>query len=445
MALLSPLSLPEPSTDDIIQLPMHSLYSLLIYLATPLILGYLALRGLRDRGYATRWSERFGRFGAPGATGGIVVHAVSMGEVNAAAPLLREIQKSFPERPLTVTTFTPTGSDRVRALFGDDVFHVYAPLDLPGAVRRFFDRVQPRLLIIMETEIWPNLYREAATRGVPILIANARISEKSYGSYRRLRRLTASALARVNRFAAQSERDASRLIEIGADPARVQVTGNLKFDLRLPPSLLEQGDSIRLAWGTDRLVLLAGSTHEGDEKPVLTAFCRILDDFPGALLILVPRHPERFGRAAQQARAAGLAVSLRSEGASCPRGTQCFVVDAMGELLRYYAACDVAFVGGSFAAIGGHNLLEPAALSKPVLVGPHTANFADITNQLLEAGAAIRVSSDRDLEQTVSGLFADPEKRDRMGRAGYELVKSGQGALDRTLDIVSNLITPVTD
>jgi 3-deoxy-D-manno-octulosonic-acid transferase len=423
---------------------MRSLYSLLLYLATPLVLAYLAVRGLRDRGYAQRWSERFGRFDPPPDTGGIVVHAVSMGEVNAASALVRAMQKAFPEHPLCLTTFTPTGSERVRALFRDEVFHVYAPLDLPGAVRRFLDRVRPRLLVIMETEIWPNLYREAAARGIPILIANARISDRSIGAYRRFRGLTAAALNRVSRIAAQSEQDASRLIEIGADPGRMQVTGNLKFDIRLPPSLQEQGESIRLAWGTDRLVLIAGSTHEGDEEPVVEAFRRLLAAFPNALLVLVPRHPERFGRAAQQARSAGLKVSLRSEGASCPRSCQCFVIDAMGELLRYYAASDVAFVGGSLAPIGGHNVLEPAALSKPVLVGPHTFNFVDITNQLLDAGAAIRVTGAGDLEEAVSRLFRDPERRDRMGRASRDLVKGGQGALARTLEITSELLTPAT-
>ena len=423
---------------------MRKLYSLLIYLTTPLVLAYFAFRGLRSGDYLKRWRERFAFFEAPKQTAGIVVHAASMGEVNAASALINEILKRFPGFPLCVTTLTPTGSDRVRALFSKTVFHVYVPLDLPGAVKRFYDRVQPRLLIIMETELWPNLYCEAASRDIPILIANARISERSFGAYRRFRRLTGYTLSMVSEIAAQSARDAARLEELGADEDRLLVTGNLKFDVRLPPSLLEQGESIRLAWGTDRLVLLAGSTHEGDEGPVFDAFKGLLETFPGALLIVVPRHPERFNRTAQLARSKGLRVSRRSDGVSCPRSTQCFVVDSIGELLHYYAACDVAFVGGSIDKSGGQNVLEPAALCKPVLFGPHTFNFQEITQQLIDCHAALRIQNAAELEAAVCRLFNEPELRDRMGQAGFELVRSGQGALDRTLELVDGRLTRAT-
>jgi 3-deoxy-D-manno-octulosonic-acid transferase len=419
---------------------MRTYYSLLVYLATPFVLLYLAFRGLRDRNYLKRWPERFAFFDAPEATGASVVHAVSVGEVNAASVLVRGLGALFPEIPLCLTTVTPTGSDRVRTLFAEKVSHVYAPLDLPGAVRRFFDRVRPRLLIVMETEIWPNLYHEAYSRGIPIIIVNARISEHSIGAYRRLKSLTADALFKVSVIAAQSEGDAARMIEIGADKDRVTVTGNLKFDVNLPPSLLELGDSLRLAWGTDRPVLTAGSTHEDDEGPLLEAFKGLLKTFPTALLVLVPRHPERFGRAAQLARSAGLRVSMHSESPGCPRDTQCFVIDSMGVLLQYYAACDVAFVGGSIAAVGGQNVLEPAALCKPVVVGPHTFNFRDILKQLVEAQGALQIQDAQELEDAVRRLFQDPELRDRMGLAGLSLVNSGRGAVQRTLALVKNLL-----
>jgi len=423
---------------------MRSLYTLLLYLATPLVLLYLSLRGLRSADYFKRWPERFARFDPPPQTGGIVVHAVSMGEVNAASMMVQELARRFPNDPLYFTTLTPTGSTRIRELFGDTVFHVYAPFDLPTVVRRFLDRVRPRMLIIMETEIWPNLYHEAAARGIPILIANARISERSIGGYRRLQRLTGSALRKVTRICAQSPVDRERLLEIGATEPQITVTGNMKFDVRMPPSLNEEGEAIRAAWGSQRRVLVAGSTHEGDESALLAAFTRMLPKFPEALLVLVPRHPERFTRAAQLARQAGLAVALRSAGMSCPAGTQCFVVDAMGELLRFYAACDVAFVGGSLEAIGGHNVLEPAALAKPVVVGPHTENFAEITEQLLGCGAAVRVADDAQLEMALSRLLSQPEERDWMGRAGFELVRSGQGAVTRTLELVEAALTATT-
>jgi len=420
---------------------MRSLYSLLLYLATPLVLLYLLLRGLRDRDYLKRWAERFARFDPPEQAGGIVIHAVSMGEVNAASMMVQELGRRFPERSLCLTTVTPTGSARVRELFGDRVFHVYAPLDLPGAVRRFLDRLNPRLLIVMETEIWPNLYHQASARGIPILIANARISDRSIGRYRRLRHLTGKTLRTATRIGAQSRQDLERLVELGAESQQIAVTGNMKFDVRMPPSLTEQGEAIHMAWGPQRLVLVAGSTHEGDERCLLGAFSRLLSSFPTALLVLVPRHPERFARAAQLARQAGFTVALRSDGIACPTATQCFVVDTMGELLQFYAAGDVAFVGGSLEAIGGHNVLEPAALSKPVVVGPYTANIADITQQLLDCGAAMQVADEAQLEAAVRRLFSEPELRDRTGRAGAELVKSGQGAVERTLEIAEALIT----
>ena len=420
---------------------MRRLYSLLLYLLMPLVLAYLFLRGLRSREYLKRWPERFANFPAPERGGGIWVHAVSMGEVNAASSLIKALVKTYPETPVYITTFTPTGSARVRELFGDTVFHVYSPLDLPGSVRRFFDRVQPGLAIILETEIWPNLYHEMAARCIPSLIANARISDRSFGRYRRIRSLAGPALSCISQIAAQSETDAERLRAIGAPAERVTVAGNLKFDVTLPPSLLEEGETLRMSWGTHRPVLVAGSTHENDEGPILQAFRDLLDEFSQALLVLVPRHPERFGRAAQAARAAGLRVALRSEGARCSPQTQCLVVDAMGELLRYYAACDVAFVGGSLERIGGHNVLEPAALARPVVVGPHTFNFADITRQLLEAGAALQVREGRELESVFRTLLREPETRDRMGRTAYRMVKSGQGAVNRTLAIVSGLFT----
>lgn len=419
---------------------MRALYSLAVYLLTPLLLLHLLLRSLRNPDYRRRWRERFSHYAASAPAGGIVVHAVSVGEANAAAPLIRALAARFPALPMTVTCFTPTGSDRIRALFGSSVFHVYAPLDLPGAVRRFLAVLRPRLVVIMETEIWPNLFFAAASAHVPVLIANARISDTSFKGYRRIRPLTRAALTCVTRIAAQSEQDAQRLTAIGAAPSRVEVIGNLKFDMNLPQGLARQGAAIRAAWGLERPVLLAGSTHEGDEAPVFAAFRRVLATYPRALLVLVPRHTERFARAVQTARSAGLVTRSLSEGAGCPPATQCLVVDAIGELLRYYAACDVAFVGGSFDRIGGHNLLEPAALRKPVLVGPHTFNFEDITAQLIASGGALRVIDDAELADACMRLFADADRRDEMGEAGSALVQAGQGALERTLEIASGLL-----
>jgi 3-deoxy-D-manno-octulosonic-acid transferase len=423
---------------------MRWLYSSLLYLLTPLVLLYFLFRSLKSPQYRQRWAERFGLFAPPARPGGIHFHAASMGEVNAAEGLIRAALQEFPECPVTVTTFTPTGSERVRTLFGESVFHVYGPLDLPGSVRRFRNRVRAEVMVVLETEIWPNLYRATRNDGSPILIANARISPRSARQYRFFRPLVRQALAGVDRIAAQSGQDAERLIALGAPPALVEVTGNLKFDLRLPPGLREQAEALKTGWGTHRLVLVAGSTHEGEDTILVRVFRELLETYPEALLVLVPRHPERFSRSAQLARAAGLKTALRSEGLSFESGTQCFVVDAMGELLQFYAAGDLAFVGGSLDPIGGHNMLEPAALAKPVVVGPHTAHFDDIIRQLLQAGAARQVPDENGLRDCLDKLMGDAECRDAMGLAGQALVRSGQGALKRTLALMKPVITEAT-
>lgn len=420
---------------------MRSLYTALLYLLTPLLLLYLLFRGLKEPGYRERWGERFGFFPATACSETLWIHAVSMGEVNAAAGLIRRLAFAYDAKKLCITTFTPTGSARVRELFGDLAFHVYSPLDLPGAAKRFLDRTKPCIAIMMETEIWPNLYRQVKGRGIPLLIANARISDRSLERYRRFSKLTTDALGCVSRIAAQSERDAGRLVEIGAPPDRVVLTGNLKFDIEIPAGLEQEALTLRETWGPKRPVLVAGSTHPEEEPVILESFGGLLQDIPEALLVLVPRHPDRFRSAAQAAKAAGLTVARRSAPEEKPADAQCYLVDRMGELMNFYAAGDVAFVGGSLQPVGGHNVLEPAALGKPVIVGPHTSNFTDITDQLLDAGAAVRVFDAAGLRQTVRELFADEKASREMGRKGRERVKRSQGAVNRTLDIIAELLT----
>ncbi len=419
---------------------MRKLYTLAMYLGLPLILLHFVLRGLRDRAYLRRWGERFGFGRVPAKTGGILVHAASVGEVNAAAPLIEALGASHPELPLAVTTFTPTGAERAASLLADRAFLAHAPLDLPGAVNRLFERMQPRLLIVMETEIWPNLYATATARGTPILMANARMSERSFRRYRRWPGLIAATLDRVSHAAVQGSGDAERFAACGLDPARIEIAGNLKFDVSAPPSLLEQGEALRGRWGSQRPVLLTGSTHEDDDTTVIAAFAQILESHPKTLLIMVPRHPERFAQAAQLARDAGLRVELYSRNDACSPEAQCFVIDAMGELMRYYACCDVAFVGGTFADIGGHNVLEPAVLGKPVIVGPHTYHFEDTVEHLLAQGAALRTADGNEFAFQASRLLGDSELRDRMGQAALAVVAAGRGAVKRNVAAATRLL-----
>lgn len=419
---------------------MRFLYSLLLILGTPLMLLYLAFRGFKDRAYLKRWGERFGFIKAETISGGIVLHAASVGEFNAAKPLITALLAAYPELPLTVTTFTPTGSERVRRDLGNKVSHFYIPLDLPGVTGRFLDRLQPQLLLIMETEIWPNLYHAAQRRKIPLVIANARLSRRSSDRFQKLAGFTRQVLQTVAWIGAQSSEDRVRLIQCGANPITTDMTGNLKFDLDIPASLHEKGSQLRAAWGAGRPVLVAGSTHEADENVLIPAFATLLKRMPDALLILVPRHPERFERTVQLAKAAGLRTELHSQGESCAKQAQCFVIDAMGELMTYYACGDVAYVGGSMGEQGGHNALEPAALGIPVLFGPNMENAKEIAAGLVQSNAALFVNDQNELQETVEKLFEDNALRNSMGRAGKALVEENRGALDLTLKAVRELL-----
>jgi len=418
---------------------MRYVYSLLLYLLAPALLVYLLVRGVADRRWWSRWLERFGDFDATGRMRGIVVHAVSVGEVNAAAPLIRALQQHWPDLEVTVTCFTATGSERIRALFGDSVHHLYAPIDLPGAVRRFFRALKPRLLIVMETEIWPNLFQRARGMDIPILVANARLTERSARAWGRFASLAAQTLQCATLIAAQSEEDARRFVKLGANPDRTRSVGNLKFDIDLPPDVAQRGRQWRARWGADRTVLVAGSTHEEDERALLGAFRGVLGRFADALLVLAPRYPERFGQAFELARSAGLSVARLSDGQP-GKGVQCLVIDTMGELLPLYAAADIAFVGGTLAPVGGHNPLEAAALGRALIFGTHTAHIEGLAASLISVGAAIEVEDEASLLKAWMSLQPDPAVRERMGRAARKLVERERGALQRSLDIVGAIL-----
>jgi 3-deoxy-D-manno-octulosonic-acid transferase len=419
---------------------LRLLYTLTMYLLTPVILYRLAARGLRYRRYLSRWRERFGFFPAPGFSGSSWVHAVSVGEVNAAVPLIEALMRRYPDAPMVVTTVTPTGSERVQKLFGDRVFHVYLPYDLPASVKRFLDRVQPRFAVIMETEIWPNLFITCRERAIPIVVTNARLSERSLRGYGPVRPLARRAIRCASFVAAQSPIDAERLRLLGAAVTRLAVIGNLKFDMPVPDSLAGSGATLRSSWGPRRPVWIAASTHEGEEMPVLKAHTAVLKRFPDALLLIAPRHPERFRPVVGACRSLGFNTRTRSEREAPGERCQCFVVDSMGELLLFYAAADIAFVGGSLEAIGGHNLLEPAALGIPVIVGPHTFNTEEVAASLIQARAALRVDTAEALGAAAIRLLAGDEEREAMGRAAQAVLERERGAVERTVRIVEQVL-----
>jgi 3-deoxy-D-manno-octulosonic-acid transferase len=422
-------------------------YSLLIRGAAPFAFAVVLWRGFSDRGYWQGLGERFGFGETLAGEGSIWLHAVSLGEVTAAAPLIRGIQAQYSHIPLVVTTSTPAGRERAFALFGGGVDIRFLPYDTPGSVRRFFARTRPRLTVILETELWPNLFNRCRISGIPLLLVNARLSDKSVSRYIRLDRtfngLVRGLFSEKVFVAAQSASDAERFRAIGASPARTSVTGNIKFDVRSDEGTAFRGRALRRGFGSaprgsERPVWIAGSTHAGEDEQVLTAHAALLGKMPGALLLLVPRHKVRFAAAAALIESRGLAFVRRSSGAAPTADTRVMLVDTLGELSMLYAAADLAFVGGSLVPVGGHNLLEPAALGLPVLTGPSHSNSREVAQLLLQSGAAVEVADAAGLERAVYGLLSDAAERQRIATLSKHLIAANRGSVGRLLDLVKS-------
>lgn len=425
---------------------MRLLYSLLIRCAALIAFGVVLWRGFRDRGYWQGLGERFGA-GPKLAGGSIWLHAVSLGEMTAAAPLIRGIQAQHPHIPLVVTTSTPAGRQRAAALFGGSVDIRFLPYDAPGSVRRFLARTRPRLAVILETELWPNLFERCRINGVPLLLANARLSQKSVSRYRRLDPIFAGLVRGLFSeqvfIAAQSASDAQRFEDIGAAPARIAVAGNIKFDQQVAQDIEQRGRVLRQSFGAvsagrTRPVWVAGSTHAGEDESVLTAHAALLTTMPDALLLLAPRHKDRFERVAALIEERGLPFVRRSGGAAPTAQTRVILVDTLGELSMLYAAADVAFVGGSLVPVGGHNMLEPAALGVPVLTGPSYANSREVAQLLLQRGAALQVADAGELSQALLRLLSDAGERRRIAALAKDLIAANRGSVSRLLALVAS-------
>jgi 3-deoxy-D-manno-octulosonic-acid transferase len=411
---------------------MRLLYTLIGYALLPWALLHLVLRGRRQPGYLRHVGERFGfySFSLPGPV--IWIHAVSVGETRAAEPLIQALLVRDPETRILLTHMTPTGRETALPLTGERVKSCYLPYDLPGPVSRFLTRFRPARGIVMETEIWPNLIDACTRQDIPVHLVNARMSEKSARGYARFRAISAPAFRQLAGTGAQTERDAQRLRALGAES--VTVTGNIKFDRTAPPELLALGKALRSQCGENRKVFLAASTRDGEEALILDAVERINDS--GLLTVIVPRHPQRFDEVAELLTHCLVPFQRRSENRPISADTRALLGDSMGELFAWYAAADVAFVGGSLLPLGGQNLLEACAVGCPVIVGPHTFNFEEATELAIEAGAAIRVAGGPELAQATSRLLGDPEKRQAMSEAGRRFTESHRGATERTLALL---------
>jgi len=411
---------------------MRLAYTLALYALLPGALGHLALRAWRQPAYLRNVPERFGYYDQERPAQPVIwLHAVSVGETHAAAPLIHALRASHPDHRVVLTHTTPTGREAAHALFGDGVESCYLPYDFPGAAARFLRHFRPRVGILMETEIWPNLIHALHVRGVPLYLVSARLSEKSSKRYRWFRQLARVALRELAGIAAQGPDDARRLRELGA--SAVTVAGNLKFDVAVPAAQMEVGRSWRAAWGK-RPVLLAASTRSGEEALLLDALGRAV--IPDLLLVIVPRHPQRFDEVAALIGRSGFRAQRRTAGVALDAGVRVLLGDSMGEMFAYYAACDVAFIGGSLVPFGSHNLIEACAAGKPVLVGPSIYNFSDAVESAIAAGAARRVEDADRLMSEARLLLLDPDARRRMTDAALAFCAAHRGATQRVLEML---------
>ena len=421
----------------------RTLYTILWYLITPFVALRLLWRSRRAPLYRKRWAERFGFFPTPDPKwqNGIWVHTVSVGEFIAAIPLIKLMMQDYPHLPITITTMTPTGSERVKATFGDKIFHVYLPYDIPRPVNRFLNAMKPKISVVMETELWPNLFYSCRERNMPVIIANARLSAKSAQGYARFSTITTQVLHNITHVAAQAPDDAKRFVALGLSPEKLIVTGSIKFDITPAPDLKEKARALRQQWGEHRLVWIAASTHEGEDEPVLSAYAQLKQQFPELVLVLVPRHPERFNSVAERCKATGFSVARRSHGVIDDKSIDIYVGDTMGELMLLYASADVAFVAGSLRDIGGHNILEPAALGVPVVVGPHMFNFAQITDLLKDAQGLIQIDDGAQLAQALQPLLQDETHRRAIAANASVVVEQNRGALNTLWQLIKTEIS----
>ncbi len=419
---------------------MRYVYNILFYLALPFILLRLFWRTRRIPGHSLHLAERLGFFSYH-LEDCIWIHAVSLGETIAAIPLIQQLKQHYPQLPILITNMTFTGAERVKALFGNTVKQAYLPYDLPGATKRFLNAMKPKIAIMFETELWPNFFTICKQRHIPVVITNARLSAQSAKGYGRVPTMMRDLLSTVTLIAAQGEADAQRFIALGMPADQVVVTGNIKFDLTITAELIAKGLILRERLGKSRPVWIAASTHAGEEEIVLAAHALLRQKNPEVLLVLVPRHPERFAQVATLVEQQGLALVKHSQQATVPLETTVYLGDTLGELLLYYSASDAVFVGGSFIPLGGHNLLEPAALTKAITTGPNLFNFTDISQKLLAANALVIVNDVATLAASIGQILNNKSYRDLLGLNAKCVVEANQGALQKQLAQIQLLLS----
>jgi len=392
--------------------------------------------------YRHHWMERFGHIERIRHDYDIWIHAVSMGEANAATPLVHALLKRQPDFRILITTMTPTGSERVIKTFGKSVSHCYAPYDYYFSVQRFLKQARPKILVLIETEIWPNMIHSCTAHSVPVVMLNVRLSKKSQRNYQRIAWLSRPTLRHIKKFGVQSDKHRRRLIDLGVQPSSIHKTGSMKFETQLSAGAREIAEAVRHDWGHDRLVIVAGSTHEGEEKILLDIFQQLKTTHRDLLLVIAPRHPERFDGVLRLVTRSGFNLLRRTEQhGALPNSIDILIADTLGELPVLYSAADIALVGGSLIrGLGGHNILEPCSVGVPVVFGPFMPNFEEISQLTTDSSAGIQVQNPRELQIKLSMLLDDPNRRSSMGKRGIRMIEENSGATERSLNILLPLI-----
>lgn len=420
---------------------LRAFYTMLLTIALPFLLGRRLFKDRRNAQERKRWLERFGVYSqAFSQSGSIWIHAVSVGEFLAVLSLVRACKAHFPDRPIIITTTTPTAAAQVQRVLGDQVVHAYFPYDLIFVMCRFLNHFKPAIALIVETELWPNLLWVCEKNHLPVLVINACLSQRSLRGYQRFKILSTAMMNRINKVCAQTEEEGSRFLSLGLKPDRLCITGNLKFDQLLPVGIGEQSQVLREQWGRYRPVWIAASTHRGEEAIILQVFKTLGKTFPDLLLVLAPRHPERCSEVKKMIHEAGYEPLIRSTATLPHLDTAVYLVDTLGELNLFYSASDVAFVGGSLVPVGGHNVLEPALFAVPILVGPYMFNCLEVVSPLKNVGALVQIPDQAGLMSALATWLSDPVGRKQAGLEAQRIVEENRGAVLKTLDCIQNLL-----
>jgi len=419
---------------------MQFFYTLIFTLLTPFILLRLYWKGIKAPTYRQRWQERLAIYSKQHPQNSLWFHAVSVGEAEALFPLIKRLQADDSKTSILITTTTPTGSSRVKMVLGDTVSHVYLPYDIPYVLQRFFHHFNPKIAVIMEKEIWPNLFSECGKRKIPLFIINARLSKNSAHNYKKIPSLVLPALNNVTQILTQTEEDRQHFISIGVAQNNLSVSGNLKFDVTISKELLAQGKLLKDTLFSNRFVWVAASTHKGEEAIIISCYQALKKEIPELLLLLVPRHPERFVEVKALANERKMNVIMRSANKHCSAEIDIYIADTLGELKMLYAAADICFVGGSLVPIGGHNILEPLAVGTPTLFGPYMLNFKEIATHVISQQACIQCQTEKDIVLSIKNLYQNSVYKQLLIQNGHTFLNKNVGATQNTIQILNTYL-----